>query len=132
MTTRAARWATVQVGRDGRAVNEVADDLGCDWHTVIVAYGTLLIEDPDRFGAVRAVGLDETLFAREGPYRRQCRSTQIVDVGRGQLLDVVPGRDAVEPCRWFAAQPEGWRPGSAGRPWICRPPIGRCSTPCSL
>jgi len=116
MTTRAARWATIQVGRHGRTVSEVAADLDCDWHTVmdaVVVYGTPLIEDPDRFGAVAAVGLDETLFAREGPYRIQRWSTQIVDVGAGQLLDIVAGRDAVEPCRWFAAQPEVWRAGIA-------------------
>jgi len=79
----------------------------------VVVYGTPLIDDPDRFGVVSAVGLDETLFAREGPYRIQRWSTQIVDVGSGQLLDVVPGRDSVEPCRWFAAQPEAWRAGIA-------------------
>jgi transposase len=114
MTTRAARWATVQVGRHGRSVAEVADDLQCDWHTVMDAvalYGTALIEDPDRFGAVTAVGLDETLFARVGPFRRQLWSTQIVDVGAGQLLDVVPGRDSTAPCAWFAARPEQWRAG---------------------
>ena len=32
--------------------------------------------------------------------------TQIVDVNHGQLLDIVPGRDHVEPCAWFAARPE--------------------------
>ena len=33
MTDRAARWACEQVGRHGRSVAEVADDLGCDSHT---------------------------------------------------------------------------------------------------
>ena len=114
MTTRTARWATLQVGRHGRSVAEVAADLGCDCHTVmdaVVIYGTPLIDVPDRFGAVSAVGLDETLFARQGPFRRQLWSTQIVDVRRGQLLDVVAGRDSSEPCRWFAARPEAWRAG---------------------
>ena len=32
LTTRAGRWATLQVGRNGRAVSEVARELGCDWH----------------------------------------------------------------------------------------------------
>lgn len=32
LTTRAARWATEQVGRLGRTVTEVAEELGCDWH----------------------------------------------------------------------------------------------------
>ena len=114
LTTRAARWATVQVGRHGRAVSEVAADLGCSWHPVmdaVVLYGTELVDDPARFGAVSALGLDETLFAREGRYRTQCWSTQIVDVRRSQLLDVVPGRDSSEPCRWLAARSEVWRAG---------------------
>ena len=114
LTTRAARWVTLQVGRHGRSVAEVAADLGCDWHTVmdaVVLYGTPLVDDPGRFGAVTAVGLDETLFTREGPLRRQRWSTQIVDVRRGQLLDVVAGRDSSEPCRWFAAHTEAWRSG---------------------
>jgi DNA-directed RNA polymerase subunit RPC12/RpoP len=33
LTTRAAKWATVQVG-GGRTVSEVAAELACDWHTV--------------------------------------------------------------------------------------------------
>jgi transposase len=112
LTTRAARWATQQVGRHGRTVAEMADDLGCDWHTVMDAvtlYGEPLIDDPARFGAVTAIGLDENLFARQGTFRTQRWSTQIVDVRRGQLLDVVPGRDSAEPCRWLAARPDAWR-----------------------
>jgi transposase len=112
LTTRAARWATLQVGRNGRAVSDVARDLGCGWHTVmdaVVVIGEQLIDHPDRIGDVTALGLDETLFARVGRYRTQQWSTQIVDVGRGQLLDVVPGRTAPEPCRWLAAQPQVWR-----------------------
>jgi transposase len=114
LTTRAARWATVQVGRHGRSVAEVAADLGCDWHTVmdaVVVYGTPLIDDPDRFGIVTALGLDETLFCRQGKFRTQCWSTQIVDVRRGQLLDVVEGRDSSEPCRWLAGRSDDWRAG---------------------
>jgi transposase len=112
LTDRAGRWATEQVGRWGRTVNEVADELGCDWHTVmdaVVAYGTVLVEDPDRIGQPTALGLDETLFVREGPRRRQRWSTSIVDVQAGRLLDVVPGRDSVEPCRWLAARSAQWR-----------------------
>ena len=114
LTTRAARWATEQVGRHGRAVSEVAADLGCGWHTVMDAvelYGSQLIDDRARFGQVSALGLDETLFCRVGRFRTQSWSTQIVDVRRGQLLDVVQGRDSSEPCRWLAAQPAEWRSG---------------------
>ncbi|MDQ1395319.1 MAG: transposase [Acidimicrobiaceae bacterium] len=113
LTDRAGRWATEQVGRNGRTVNEVAVELGCDWHTIndtVIAYGTALVDDdPARIGRPSALGLDETLFCRLGVRRRQHWSTSIVDVGAGRLLDVVPGRTTVEPCRWLAARSEEWR-----------------------
>lgn len=111
MTDRAGRWVTEQVGRHGRTVSEVARDLGCDWHTVnttVIAYGTPLVEDPDRIGPVTALGLDEILFAREGPWHRQSWSTSIVDVNTGQLLDVIPGRSAHGACAWLAARDQAW------------------------
>lgn len=111
MTDRAGRWATEQVGRLGRTVNEIAVELGCDWHTIndtVIAYGTALVDDPDRIGDVTALGLDETLFARVGPWRTQRWSTSIVDVRAGQLLDVVEGRNAVAPCAWLAERGPTW------------------------
>jgi transposase len=111
ITDRAGRWATFQVGFHGRSVAEVAGDLGCDWHTVMDAvqhHGGPLIDDPDRIGTTSAVGLDEVLFCRLGRFRTKCWSTQIVDVAHGQLLDVVPGRDASGPCVWFAQQDPRW------------------------
>jgi transposase len=113
LTTRAARWATFQVGRHARSVSEVAGELGCAWHTVnatVVAYGEALLEaDIDRFGAVSALGLDEVLMVRLGTYRTQQFSTQLVDVVRGQLLDVVPGRSSAGPMAWLAEQTPGFR-----------------------
>jgi hypothetical protein len=41
LTTRAAKWTTVQVGT-GRTVSEVTAELDCDWHTVndaVTTYG---------------------------------------------------------------------------------------------
>jgi transposase len=116
MTDRAGRWVCEQVGRLGRTVAEVARELGCDWHTVneaVIAYGTPLVEDPDRIGEVEALGLDETLFCRRGRWRTQAWCTSIVDVsaGHSQLLDVVPGRSATGPSVWLEARPEAWRQG---------------------
>jgi transposase len=117
MTDRAGRWVTEQVGRWGRTVNEVAVELGCDWHTVndtVVAFGTALVDDdPDRIGTVTALGLDETLFVHHGPWRRQLWSTSIVDVRAGRLLDIVPGRRAAEPCAWLADRGQDWLDGIA-------------------
>jgi transposase len=112
MTDRAGRWACAQVGRLGRTVAEVAVELGCDWHTVndaVIAYGTPLVEDPDRIGPVDALGLDETLFCRAGRWRTQRWCTSIVDVRAGQLLDVVAGRTAAGPSAWLETRPHPWR-----------------------
>ena len=113
LADRTGRWVTEQVGRNARSVNEVAGELSCDWHTVndaVVAYGSALVDDDlDRFGDVTALGLDEVLFARLGKWKRQHFSTSIVDVGTGQLLDVVPGRSGKEPMAWLNAQPQAWR-----------------------
>jgi len=111
LTDRAGRWATEQVGRFGRSVNEVATALGCDWHTVndaVMAYGTALLQDPQRFGTVRALGLDEVLFVRLGTYRTATFSTQLVDVERGQLLDIVEGRKAEGPRTWLENRGADW------------------------
>ena len=90
LTARAARWATMAVGRDARPVADVAADRA-------------------RVGAVRALGLDETQVGRHGRWRTRSWCMSIVDVHRGQLLDIVPGRDAAGPTVWLLAQPEAWR-----------------------
>lgn len=113
VTDRAGRWATAQVGRCGRAVSDVAAELGANWHSIndaVIAYGEALLEaDVDRVGVVEALGVDEVLFARLGRWRTQAWSTSIVDVAGGQLLDVVEGRSSVGLCEWLAATPQQWR-----------------------
>jgi transposase len=113
VTDRAGRWATEQVGRRGRAVSDVAAELGATWHAIndaVLAYGQALLDaDHARVGAVEALGVDEVLFAREGRWRTQVWSTSIVDVGSGQLLDVLEGRSSAGLCDWLAERPEAWR-----------------------
>lgn len=117
LTDRAARWATVQVGRHGRAVSDVAAELRCDWHTVndaVVAYGEALLEaDTNRVGTVEALGLDETLFVRLGRFRTQQWCSSIVDVGGpghpAKLIELIEGRTAAAVSAWLDAQPAQWR-----------------------
>lgn len=112
LTDRAGRWVTLQVGKYGRSVSELAGELGCSWHTInaaVLAYGEALVDDdPDRIGTTTALGLDETLFCRKGWYRRQHWSTSIVDVAGGRLLDVVEGRDSHGACVWLAERGQDW------------------------
>jgi transposase len=111
-TDRAGRWLTKQIGKNGRSVAEIAEELGCAWHTVndaLLHYGEALVDDEGRFGNVSALGLDEVLFVHDGPYRRLVFSTSIVDVEKGQLLDVVPGRSGKAPTQWIEARSDAWR-----------------------
>ena len=138
LTARAARWATVAVSRDARPVADVAAELGCDWHTAnraVLTWGeALLAADCARVGAVRALGLDETLFGRHGRWRTRSWCTSIVDVHRSQLLDIVPGRDAEGPTAWLLAQPEAWRRSIDWGCWTSpartgAPSMSHCPTP---
>ena len=114
LTTRAARWATRQAGL-GRTLGEVADELGCSWHPVnesVRRWGSaLLTADTQRISDVAALGLDEHLMWRRGRFRTKAWATGIVDVGRGQLLDIVPGRTAHGPTQWLLARPRRWLAG---------------------
>ena len=61
--------------------------------TGLLAWGeALLAADSERVGAVAALVLDATLLGRASRWRTRSWRTSIVDVHRGQLLDVVPGR----------------------------------------
>ena len=114
LTSRAGRWATRQAGC-GRPVKDVASELGCSWHPVnasVRRWGQALIDaDTARISDVFALGLDETLTWRRGRFRTKAWSTSIVDVGRGQLLDIVRGRTAKAPARWLLRRPHSRRAG---------------------
>lgn len=94
LTTRAAKWATKQVGC-GRTVSEVATELGCDWHTVndtVTVYGQALLEaDHKRLSSTNAIGLDETKFVRTDNHKTHYATT-VRDVENHQIIDIVPSR----------------------------------------
>ncbi len=97
LTTRAAKWATRQVGQ-GRTVKEVAGELGCDWHTVndvVTYYGqALLAADRKRLNKTTAIGLDETSFVKFNSYHKQYVTT-VCDVEHHQIIDILPSRNFV-------------------------------------
>ncbi len=112
LTTRAAKWATVQVG-GGRTVSEVAAELTCDWHTVndaVTTYGAaLLAADRKRLNRTSAIGLDETSFVRVGEYRQTSFVTTVADVENHQIIDILPTRKYTDVAGWIDGQPEAWK-----------------------
>jgi transposase len=112
LTTRAAKWATVQVG-GGRTVSEVASELSCDWHTVndaVTTYGTALLEaDRKRLNKTTAIGLDETSFVRLGSRNHADYATTVADVENHQIIDILPSRRFVDVAGWIDKQPRAWK-----------------------
>ena len=92
----------------------VARDFGVGWAAVMAAvieYGSPLIEHPDRIEGVAAVGVDETAFARANPIRSTVFATGIVDLHRGKLIDIIPGRSRKVLADWLIDQPAEWTAG---------------------
>jgi transposase len=112
LTTRAAKWATVQVG-GGRTVSEVAAELSCDWHTVndaVLTYGEALLEaDRKRLNQTSAIGLDETSFVREGEKKQTSFATTVADVANHQIIDILATREYVDVAAWINKQPAAWK-----------------------
>ena len=112
LTTRAAKWATIQVGT-GRTVSEVAQELDCAWHTVneaIITYGSALLKaDRKRLNRTKAIGLDETNFIRLGAKGYSDYATTVADVENHQIIDILPGRKFTDVAGWLHKQPRAWK-----------------------
>jgi transposase len=108
MTTRAAKWLVKQIGA-GETVSHLASELGCSWDAVNAAvriYGAaLLAADTKRLKETTAMGLDETLFVREGRYKHKVWSTTVCDVANHQLIDVLATREFTAVAGWLRNQP---------------------------
>nr|WP_253282293.1 ISL3 family transposase [Arcanobacterium phocae] len=113
LTTRAAKWATRQVGM-GRTISEVAAELGCDWHTInhsVTIYGQALLDaDRKRLSQTSAIGLDETSFVRLNKRPTQYVTT-LCDVANHQIIDIIPSRSYVEVARFLHRFPTYWKQG---------------------
>ena len=111
LTTRAAKWATAQVGT-GRTVSEVAAELDCDWHTVndaVSIYGAaLLAADRKRLTRTVAIGLDETSFVRLAEAHTSYVTT-VADVEHHQIIDILPSRHFVDVAGFLDKQPAAWK-----------------------
>ena len=105
LTRRAGAEACRQVGEEARAVSKVAAELGVCWWTVmgaVIEHGTPLVDDPDRVGAVRQLGIDETTYLAAKPLHPTIYATGLVDLEAKVLIDLVEGNAAADLRRWTA------------------------------
>lgn len=111
MTRRAGMEACRQVGENARPVSQLADELGVCWWTVmaaVVEHGTPLIEDPDRVGPVRQLGVDETSWLRANRHHATLYATGLVDLDDHKIIDMVEGNSADDLREWLACQDPAW------------------------
>ena len=116
LTSRAARWVTIGVGRRGRSVDEVAAELGCGWHTVnneVVRWGEALLgSDTDRIGEVQAVGIDKKRCSGGAAGGEPSSGAPLSSMWEAtSRFDIVGGRTADSAAAWFRSQPPEWLDG---------------------
>ena len=88
LTRRGGAEACRQVGELARPVATVAAELGVCWWTVmnaVVEHGTPLVDDPERIGVLRHLGVDETSFLAANWKHCTIYATGLVDLERGAL-----------------------------------------------
>jgi transposase len=114
LTNRAGLECCLQVGLNARPVAQMARELGVCWDTVMAAvreHGEPLVDDPDRVGEVRQLGVDETTWLSATRERATLFATGIVDLERRIVVDVVCGNTAADLGRWLDRQPAAWLDG---------------------
>lgn len=111
MTERArARLAEI-VNVDGVPIAVAAAEFGVSWHTAnaaVAAYTDPQITDPGRFEGIGAIGVDEKRFTNANVEHRTTFTTQIVDLDRHRLIDVIEGRSRDVLGSWLAERGEQW------------------------
>ena len=114
LTRRAGTEACRQVGELARPVSQVADEFGVCWWTVmnaVIEHGTPLVDDPQRIGAVRQLGIDETSFLAANRSHATVYATGLVDLERHVVIDMVEGNSAADLRRWTGNADPGWLAG---------------------
>jgi transposase len=114
ITRRAGMEACRQVGEHTRPVSAVADEFGVCWWTVmnaVIEHGTPLVDDPERVGPVRQLGVDETSFLRANRWHPTMYATGLVDLEERIVIDMVRGNAAADLRRWTANADSAWLAG---------------------
>lgn len=111
LTRRAGAEACRQVGELARPVSQVAEEFGVCWWTVmnaVIEHGTPLVDDPDRIGRVRQLGVDETSFLKATRQHPVIYATGLVDLERHVVIDLTKGNSAKDLRRWLANADPVW------------------------
>ena len=111
LTERARAEIARRVGPGQESVAKVAATFGVAWATAMEAvrdHGRPRIDHLSRLGAPTAIGLDETSFLAATASHPTMLVTGILDLDRGQLVDIIPARSAAAVQDWLDTKPTRW------------------------
>ncbi len=98
-------------------MSRVAAELGVCWWTVmnaVIEHGTPLVGDPERVGAVRSLGVDETTFLSANRLHSIIYATGLVDLEAKVLIDLVEGNAAADLAAMAKERPQAVARGHRG------------------
>jgi transposase len=111
LTERARAEIACRVGPGEESGAAVARSFGVAWHPAMEAvrdHGRPRFDHLSRLGAPTAIGLDETSWLAATATHPTLLVTGIVDLDRGQPVDVIPARSAAAVEAWLQAKPTRW------------------------
>lgn len=111
LTERARARLAEMVNIDGCSIAAAGVEFGVGWHTAhqaVADYTDPAVEDQARLEGVRAIGVDEKRFLNATPSHRTVFTTQIVDLDRHRLLEVIEGRSRDVLAGWLAERGSDW------------------------
>ena len=111
LTERARRRLASMVNVDGDSIAGAAAAFGVSWYAAMRAVADHTdphIDDPCRLEGVEAIGVDEKRFLNATSTRRTTYTTQIVDLDRHRILDVIAGRSRDVLDGWLSDRGDDW------------------------
>lgn len=111
LTERARKRLADMVNIEGHSIAAAGAEFGVGWHTAnqaVAAHTDPVIDDPARFEGVTAIGVDEKRFLNATPTSRTTFTTQIVDLDRHRVLDVIEGRSRAVLGDWLDERGAQW------------------------
>jgi hypothetical protein len=136
LTERARRRLAGMVNTDGDSIAGAAAAFGVGGHAAsraVADHTDSRIDDPGRLQRVEAIGVDEKRFGNATPTCRPRYFTQIVDLDRHRVLDVIAGRSRDVLGNWLRLRGSvgsGGKTGATGSvspPWIRLPDTAKPS-----
>lgn len=111
LTERARARIAAMVNVEGWSIAAAAWEFGVGWHSAnaaVAEYTDPVIDDPARLDGVVAIGVDEKRFLNATVEHRTEFTTQIVDLDRHRVLDVIAGRSRHVLDTWLGERGDEW------------------------